>query len=510
MERSVETLFKKNLLKHQKELSDIIYKKCVVGGFLGAGFYAAMKFFGIMSDFKWINLLYFCVPIVFNTSLLAISTCYLKRKEDEVYANIFKYIVILVACINYFAIAYFVPYRDSWGVITLILFIATYYLDFKLTIFCIVLTSAVSIITFYFNTSVDVLNQNLPNILTRLQIVSFGAFAAFISTLLGRKMLLDSCKNEFNIGAMLENMQAVNTQVEETVSKLSFTSEHLSEVSNIQYSGTKMTATSIASIQEETIQTSKSVQQCVELVNNLTSNTITMQDQTKNAINNSEQLKQTAVLGTNSIETAIGSIVSIKESAIKTYDSAKEMDERTKKIQAIVGDIQNIVEETSLLSLNASIEAARAGEYGKGFSVVADAIRRLSEQSKKSLENIDTVISYMGRHESTVNELVDKVDQGVGVIRKFSEYYNDIIRDIDFTMASLNTINSLVGKQEENTLSVNDFILKVKEMSDVVTQNIQETSAATEQGFASCEQLLEAAKHLGVMSKELSALVNEK
>ena len=510
MERSIETLFQDNLLKHQKELSGIINKNCMIGGFLGVGFYAGMKLLGIMSEFKWINLLYFCIPMLFNTSLLGISNWYLKRKEDKVYVNVFKYFIILSACINYLALAYFVPYRDAWGIFVLIFFIGAYYLDFKLVTFCVILTSAISFTTFFFNTSVEVLAHDLPNFLIRVQTVSFGGVAAYVSTLLGRKMLLNSCKNEFNLGTILENIQAVNTQVEKTVSKLSFTSEHLSEVSKIQYTGTKMTATSIAAIQEETIRTSESVQECVDLINNLTSNTMTMQDQTKDAINNSEQLKQTAVLGTNSIETAIGSLVSIKDSAIKTYDSAKEMDERTKKIQAIVGDIQNIVEETSLLSLNASIEAARAGEYGKGFSVVADSIRRLSEQSKKSLENIDVVISYMGRHEGTVNVLVDRVDEGVGVIHKFSQYYNEIINNIESTMASLNTINSLVEKQEENAISVTDFILKVKQMSDVVNQNIQETSAATEQGFASCEQLLEAAKQLEVMSKELSALVNEK
>ena len=510
MERSVEAVFKDNLLKHQKELSGVINKFCVSGGFIGVGYYAVMKILGIMDAFTWQGLLYFCFPVLFNTSLVGISNWYLKRKEDVIYVNVYKYIIILIACINYCAISYFVPYRDAWSVFALILFIGAYYLDFKLVTFCVVLTSTISFVTFFINSSAEILAHDLANFLIRVQMMAFGGFAAYVSTLLGRKMLLNSCKNEFNLGTILENMQTVNTQVGKAVSRLSFTSEHLSEVSDIQYIGTKMTATSIASIQEEMIQTSQSVQECVNLINDLTSNTITMQDQTKNAINNSERLKQTAVLGTNSIETAIGSLVSIKDSTIKTYDSAKEMDERTKKIQAIVGDIQNIVDETSLLSLNASIEAARAGEYGKGFSVVADAIRRLSEQSKKSLENIDVVISYMGRHEGTVNELVDKVDEGVGVIRKFSEYYNEIIKDIELTIASLNTINSLVGKQEGNTISVNDFILKVKEMSDVVTQNIQETSAATEQGFASCEQLLEAANQLGIMSKELSALVNEK
>lgn len=510
MANSVEELFKSSLLKHQKELSSMINIRCIIGGYIGVTFYVMMKVCGIMNEFTWKSLFFFSMPIVFNTSLMGITNWYLKKKEDEVYVNTYKYVIILVSSINYFAIAYFVPYRDAWGTIILCFFIGAYYLDYKVTLVSIVLTSGINLATFFFNTSAESLSVDIPNLLTRIQTVSFGALAALISTMLGRRMLRMCCENEFSRDLVMRNMQTVNEQVKKAVSMLSFSSEQLSELSSTQYSGAKTTATSVASILEETIQTSESVKECIELITHLANNTTIMQNQTKKAISNSEQLKETAVLGTNSIESAVESITSIKESAIKTYDSAREMDERTKKIQAIVGDIQDIVEQTSLLSLNASIEAARAGEYGKGFSVVADAIRRLSEQSKNSLKNIDTVISYMGKHETTVNELVDKVDEGVGVIRKFSEYYNEIIRNIEATISSLNTINEVVEKQEEGAQTVNDFILKVKGMSDVVSENIQETSSATQQAFASCEELLEAAKQLGKMSKELNTLVTEK
>ena len=64
--------------------------------------------------------------------------------------------------------------------------------------------------------------------------------------------------------------------------------------------------------------------------------------------------------------------------------------------------------------------------------------------------------------------------------------------------------SSLIHLSRRSSLSVNDFNLKVKVKQD--TRNL----SSTEQGFASCELLLEATKWLGVMSKELSALVNEK
>ena len=505
----VNEVFDKNLLKHQKDLSGVINKYCMIGGFLGVGFYALMKLTGLMEEIQWINLLYFSIPVLFNTTLMGISNAILRRQEDTIYVNVYKYIIILVACINYFAISMFVPYRDAWGVIILIYFISAYYLDFKLALFGILLSSAICIFTFYFNTAVEPLSMSLANLLIRIQVISFGSFSAFVSALLGKRLLSNSCITEENLNVMLNNIKEVNAQVKRTVSLLGESSEHIADLSSQQYSGAESTTNSVEEILHENVNTSKNVQECINLMSTLTDDTVIMKSQTADAISNSIQLKQTAVIGTNTIETAVQKIIGIKESAIKTYDSAREMDERTKMIQAIVGDIQGISEETNLLSLNASIEAAKAGEFGAGFTVVAEAIRKLSDQSQKSLININAVISNMNTHENTVNDLVEKVDDGVEVIRKLNEYYNNIISDIERTISSLDTINSLADKQESNVDSVNSFIRKVKDLSDVVSENMTETSGITKQTFASCEELLKSAKSLDIMSRELNALISE-
>lgn len=507
MEDNANRLFELNLLKHQKELSSMVSKSCVLAGFMGVGFYIAMKVIGIMSGLTWLNIFYFILPIAFNSFLVGASNWYLKRKEEKTYVNVYKYILISAGCINYFSLAVFLPYRDAWAFIVLVYFLCAFYLDFKLTTYGIFLSSCICIFSFYFNTCIEQVSTSLPDFLIRLQTVFFGGGVAYISTFLGRKILRDSSGNEYNLNRTLDNIQKVNTQVRNTIAELGISSGHISELSTVQYNGAETTSVSVSAILEETIHTSDSVQECINLINALAEDAAVMINQTRTAIGNSEQLKQTALNGTHSIEDAVEKITGIKESAIRTYDSAKEIDERTKKIQAIVGDIQTIAEETNLLSLNASIEAARAGEYGAGFTVVADSIRKLSEQSQKSLSNITNVISNMNQHETTVNDLVDKVDEGVHVIRGFNDYYNRILHDIGMTIQSLDMINGLAQKQESSVTSVHEFINRVKNMSDIVSENIQETSAATQQTFASCEELLESAKSLDAMSKELNALI---
>lgn len=507
MEKTINELFNENLMKHQKSLSASVNKYCFIAGFLGAGFYLLMKITGIMSGFTWKYFIYFCIPVLLNTILMTLSNLYLRRKEDRIYVNVFKYILISAGCINYFAIAMFIPYRDTWGVIILVLFLSAYYLNIKVALYGIIFSSIINIIAFYHGICLEQVSTSLPDLLTRIQVLSFGAAAALISTILGRALLKNSCINELNLNKSLSDIQKVNSKIKDTVSILKTSSEHISELTKVQYTGAETTTESLSTITEETVNTANNAHECVSLMSTLQDDTNVMKDRTCEAIENSHKLKQTAVVGANSIETAVEKITNIKDSAIKTYDSAKALDENRKQIQGIVQEIQDISKQTHMLSLNASIEAARAGEYGAGFTVVAEAIRKLSDQSQKSLSNINFVIASMGQHDSTVSNLVEHVDEGVAIIQKLNEYYNTIIENIDSAIYSLDIINSLANKQENSVAAVNNYVKQVKDMSDIISDNVQETSAATQQTFASCEELLDSAKNLNTLSKELNDLV---
>ncbi|WP_442854548.1 methyl-accepting chemotaxis protein [Bacillus sp. SJS] len=81
----------------------------------------------------------------------------------------------------------------------------------------------------------------------------------------------------------------------------------------------------------------------------------------------------------------------------------------SKRMQEIVAIVTGIADQTNLLSLNAAIEAARAGEQGKGFAVVAGEVRKLSEQTKKSVENVSALIM-------NTNSQTEKLTQSLGKI----------------------------------------------------------------------------------------------
>jgi heme-based aerotactic transducer len=87
----------------------------------------------------------------------------------------------------------------------------------------------------------------------------------------------------------------------------------------------------------------------------------------------------------------------------------KTLEHTSQQIHQIVSIVTSIAEQTNLLALNASIESARAGEHGKGFAVVAQEVRKLAEETKKSIANISTFIGDIQKQIESVSALGGEV-----------------------------------------------------------------------------------------------------
>tara|TARA_B110001454_G_scaffold219198_1_gene251568 strand:+ start:145771 stop:147168 length:1398 start_codon:yes stop_codon:yes gene_type:complete len=141
-------------------------------------------------------------------------------------------------------------------------------------------------------------------------------------------------------------------------------------------------------------------------------------------------------------------------------DSIGNMTESSKKINEIIGMIEDISFQTNLLALNAAVEAARAGEQGKGFAVVADAVRSLAAKSSVAAKEISNLISESSR---STQESLERADQGnklfgqiLGSVQKLSVITKEIaegskeqaqgVRQISQTLIHLDTVSQTNAK----------------------------------------------------------------
>lgn len=152
-------------------------------------------------------------------------------------------------------------------------------------------------------------------------------------------------------------------------------------------------------------------------------------------------------------------------------EAMARINETAKKIGNIISEIESIASQTNLLSLNASIEAARAGEAGRGFSVVADQIRQLAEQSSKSAVDTRNLI------ESTMTE----VDNGNKVVERAVTSIQAVVDGIREVASSSKELSIISANQ---AATMKEAEAGISQISDVIQTNAavaQESSATSEE-----------------------------
>lgn len=159
-------------------------------------------------------------------------------------------------------------------------------------------------------------------------------------------------------------------------------------------------------------------------------------------------------------------------------DSMTKLQEKAAEVQNITSLIFSISSQTNLLALNASIEAARAGEHGRGFSVVADEIRQLAEQTRGATEQISAILNDLNVN---ADEAAMNVSESVLATQKQDEY-------IDQVFTNFNNINQDIQKVDKNMIDINKKIFDLGKANTVIVDNISQLSAATEEMTAGSEE----------------------
>ena len=153
-------------------------------------------------------------------------------------------------------------------------------------------------------------------------------------------------------------------------------------------------------------------------------------------------------------------------------DAMSRINDASQQVGNIISEIEDIASQTNLLSLNASIEAARAGEAGRGFSVVADQIRQLAEQSANSAAETRTLIETSLNASADGSKTVDAVNTSI----------DRVVEGIELIAQSSKSISEMATEQAE---AMKQAELGVSQISEVVQSN----SATAEESSATSEEL---------------------
>jgi methyl-accepting chemotaxis protein len=183
----------------------------------------------------------------------------------------------------------------------------------------------------------------------------------------------------------------------------------------------------------------------------------------------------------------------LKEQVKSIAEQIMRLSEQSGQIAGISELVADIANQTNMLALNAAVEAARAGEQGKGFSVVASEIRKLADESKKSAEKINTLVSDL---QASMNSTVMVTDEGtkktahsIELAQKTAQAFTSVAEAINGVFVNSQQI-SLSSKQQ--AVAVQQVIAAM----NAINLGAQETSAGINQVRVSTEQLRSAAQGL--------------
>ncbi len=208
---------------------------------------------------------------------------------------------------------------------------------------------------------------------------------------------------------------------------------------------------------------------------------------------NVERMAQKAQEGSRSAREISERADNLKQNAQKAIKSSREIYTKTReelqsailqsqaieKIQKLSDAVLDITAQTNLLSLNAAIEAARAGEAGRGFAVVADEIRKLAEDSKTAVGEIQEVtlaaleaVKNLVEGSEKVLSFMDKnVIRDYEVLVDTGEKYSQDARFID------NLVSDFSNTSEQLLLSINSMLRAIQEVTLSTNEGAQGTSA---------------------------------
>lgn len=194
------------------------------------------------------------------------------------------------------------------------------------------------------------------------------------------------------------------------------------------------------------------------------------------------------------------------QASLEVGDIIVNTNESASKINNASQMIKSIAEQTNLLALNASIEAARAGDEGKGFSVVANEIRKLAEQSNLFTEEIAQII----------HELTAKTETAVKTMNEVGKIVQSQKDNVEMTNEKFMNIGAAIERMKEVILHINEtgeeMETKKNEIIGIIeslSASSEQNAAATEEAAASVQQQTASMEEISNSSKKLAKLSEE-
>lgn len=229
-------------------------------------------------------------------------------------------------------------------------------------------------------------------------------------------------------------------------------------------------------------------------------------DDTENLRSNAVEMDRVKNNGLTAIKDLIEKTEKSRESIAVVREAMQQNNEQVQKIEMTSQKINDIADQTNLLSLNAAIEAARAGDAGRGFAVVAEEIRGLADET-------NSLTSEIGIN---IQELLEKTAEAVRNLESMEKIFEEQERSVGDTRENFVQIEQCLGSVQSSVSTLYESGNDMKGSKEIIVNMIEGISATSEENAAGSEEVLAAVEtqdgvisEITGMTQNLSAVAEE-
>jgi methyl-accepting chemotaxis protein len=322
---------------------------------------------------------------------------------------------------------------------------------------------------------------------------------------------LENLGNSFN--RMIENQRVTLTSINTISSDLTASAEELTASASDVNDSAEDVSKNIEEMMVNTLKTSSQLNEVKEEVSILNTSIENSHELSSKSHASCKVAVEFAYEGRESLVESVESIENISGSTDQIIGNFVDLNEHAKEVTGISETIKGIAAQINLLALNASIEAARAGDAGKGFTVVAEEVRKLAVQTSNESQSISGVLT-------TITNLINDADECVNITKKQVDIGETSIKSLDGklleiveTFKALDVdileLDKIASNQVEISDKITGYVNDVSVSAEMNSEKAQGISAAAEEQSAITESLSAASEETSSMADDLNRMIDK-